>query len=165
MAEIRKINKTIVLSDRFVSLPIFEQFLYFVLNMYALEKGVLINARTVTKSYGLTLDVLDGLVESGFIEPIEDDRYRIVDWAENQSPMGDRNTHEYRKWREAVLERDGFQCAQCGSAEKLVVHHIKPYRGFPKLRLDVDNGITLCDECHKKAHVRRRKNHGEEEDV
>lgn len=55
---------------------------------------------------------------------------------------------EYKEWRNVVLARDKFQCTECKSIEKLEVDHIKPYAYFPELRIDVNNGITLCKKCH-----------------
>ena len=31
------------------------------------------------------------------------------------------------------------------------MHHIKRYADNEELRTDVNNGITLCYECHKKT--------------
>lgn len=56
------------------------------------------------------------------------------------------------KWSLAVRERDGFMCRKCGSREKLNAHHIKPFADFPELRFDINNGITLWEDCHKKEH-------------
>ena len=67
-----------------------------------------------------------------------------------------RNIPEYNKWRKACLERDGYRCQKCGSLENLCVHHIKPYAKYPKLATDKNNGITLCQECHKLEHRRMR---------
>lgn len=33
----------------------------------------------------------------------------------------------------------------------LEADHIKPYSLFPELRYEVDNGRTLCVDCHKKT--------------
>ena len=54
----------------------------------------------------------------------------------------------YAKWREAVYARDGYRCQMCGTGVDLNAHHVKSFSGHPELRLDVNNGITLCVECH-----------------
>jgi 5-methylcytosine-specific restriction endonuclease McrA len=58
---------------------------------------------------------------------------------------------ETNKFRAEVFERDGHRCVYCGSTEKLVADHIKPYAHFPELRYDSDNGRALCGPCHKKT--------------
>jgi 5-methylcytosine-specific restriction endonuclease McrA len=62
-----------------------------------------------------------------------------------------RNSLEYRQWREAVFTRDGYLCVIGGKAHghKIQADHIKPFALFPDLRLDITNGRTLCEECHK----------------
>lgn len=59
---------------------------------------------------------------------------------------------DYMQFRNAVLKRDGNTCRVCGTRFPLVVHHVKEFSKSPELRLAVDNGITLCQECHKKVH-------------
>lgn len=62
-----------------------------------------------------------------------------------------RNYKEYFQWRESVFIRDDYTCQDCGQrGGELNAHHVKSYKKHPKLRLDVDNGITLCVCCHKK---------------
>jgi len=57
-----------------------------------------------------------------------------------------------RDWRSAVFVRDDYTCQSCGKVGgKLQAHHIKPYKMFPELRLEIGNGITLCVDCHKKT--------------
>ena len=64
---------------------------------------------------------------------------------------------EYKNWRREVFERDDYRCVECGIKSekgiKVVLHadHIKPYKDFPDLRLDVLNGRTLCESCHRKT--------------
>ncbi len=65
---------------------------------------------------------------------------------------------EYRRWRRAVLRRDGYTCQCCGEREKtLTAHHMERWIDAPRLRFDVANGLTLCLPCHRQLHSRRRK--------
>ncbi|MCK4500257.1 HNH endonuclease [Candidatus Babeliales bacterium] len=64
-----------------------------------------------------------------------------------------RNSNEYKKWRIKIYNRDNFTCQVCGQVgKKLHAHHIKSVAKYFELRLDINNGITLCDECHKEIH-------------
>ena len=64
-----------------------------------------------------------------------------------------RNSEGYNQWRLQVFNRDGFKCVSCGKPGKGIhAHHIKSFSEYPKLRLDVNNGITLCKKCHSKLH-------------
>lgn len=58
---------------------------------------------------------------------------------------------EYKEWRKKVFERDDFICRECGKAEYITAHHIKSFSKYPKIRYDVDNGLTLCEDCHAKT--------------
>ena len=64
-----------------------------------------------------------------------------------------RNSPEYKEWRRKVFKRDNWTCQDCGYKGKFInAHHIKNIDDYPELALDVDNGLTLCDKCHKKRH-------------
>ena len=57
-----------------------------------------------------------------------------------------------REWRDAVFKRDNYTCQSCGKKSgRIQAHHIKPYKKYPELRLDLSNGVTLCEDCHKKT--------------
>ena len=57
---------------------------------------------------------------------------------------------EYKKWRSDVFTRDNWTCQTCGiRGISLEAHHIKGWARFPKFRYDINNGVTLCRECHK----------------
>jgi hypothetical protein len=63
-----------------------------------------------------------------------------------------RNSPEVRTWRNTVLERDGHKCVDCGSVRLLHAHHVLRWADYPALRVSLDNGITLCEDCHLSAH-------------
>lgn len=62
-----------------------------------------------------------------------------------------RTTRQYREWRSKVFERDNFTCQECGNTNNLEAHHLKEISKYPQLIYEVDNGITLCHECHIKT--------------
>ena len=63
-----------------------------------------------------------------------------------------RTRAEYKKWRQAVFERDDYTCQKCGKRGGfLEAHHVKEACNYPDLIYDVDNGICLCHECHKQT--------------
>ena len=65
---------------------------------------------------------------------------------------------EYRKWREAVFARDNFTCQFCGIRGcYLEPHHIRGFAEYPELRFVVENGITLCENCHKLTDNYKKK--------
>ena len=69
-----------------------------------------------------------------------------------------RNCIEYKKWRSSVLNRDNFACQICGKiGGTLNAHHIKHFATHPELRFDIDNGLTLCESCHREVHRNERK--------
>lgn len=64
-----------------------------------------------------------------------------------------RNSMEYKLWRKAVFERDRWTCIWCGyKGSKIQADHIKRFSEFPELRFAIDNGRTLCGDCHRKTH-------------
>lgn len=77
-----------------------------------------------------------------------------------------RKYEEYYKWRFDVFERDSFTCQKCydNKGGNLIAHHILNYSEHPDLRTEMDNGITLCEDCHKSFHDRygyRNNNKGQ----
>jgi len=97
---------------------------------------------------------------------------------------------DWPKLREAVRARDGYRCAVCGAAEDTLsgaggrqhdVHHKTPFRSFLNRSAttpvvakqsqetshsavaranQMDNLITLCPACHRKAEANARMRSG-----
>lgn len=85
----------------------------------------------------------------------------------------------YPAWKFPILERDDFECQDCGGIKHLEVHHIKllteirdkvmdanPHLSIQNDKIELaelivnehrlDDGITLCRSCHEKCHWRKR---------
>lgn len=67
-----------------------------------------------------------------------------------------RKTAEYQRWRKTVLDRDNHKCRYCDSKDKLHAHHIKSFAKHIESRFQISNGLTLCEDCHRKEHARLR---------
>lgn len=63
------------------------------------------------------------------------------------------------KWRQAVLERDGHACVDCGSTERLHAHHLTYVSMAPEKQHDLDNGVTVCVWCHAARHAGEAAEH------
>lgn len=70
----------------------------------------------------------------------------------------------WKKWRKLVYARDQHRCVLCKAGAHtlhqigswLEPHHIHMRRHHPELTFDVDNGVTLCRQCHKKIRTREK---------
>jgi len=69
-----------------------------------------------------------------------------------------KRTGHNESWRTEVFTRDGFTCQSCGDSKggNLVAHHMDSYHWSKEYRYNTNNGMTLCDTCHKSFH----KQHG-----
>ena len=71
---------------------------------------------------------------------LHDGRYRIV-----KVMLLSRN-----EFREAVFSRDSLSCIMCDK-EATAAHHIIERKLFSDGGYYIDNGASLCNECHWKA--------------
>jgi hypothetical protein len=54
-------------------------------------------------------------------------------------------------WRKEVFQRDDYTCIVCGRRGcSLEAHHLNGYHWAIDERFDVDNGVTLCFNCHSQ---------------
>lgn len=71
-----------------------------------------------------------------------------------------RGIYGYKKWSKQVRERDNHTCKACGKSKgdvkMMVAHHLESYDTCEELRLDLDNGVTLCNSCHHIFHNKYR---------
>jgi 5-methylcytosine-specific restriction endonuclease McrA len=65
-----------------------------------------------------------------------------------------RNGWELKRLRDRLKKERGDKCEACGSAERVVMHHIKPIKLYPELGYDENNLVLLCGECHTEIHLK-----------
>ena len=56
----------------------------------------------------------------------------------------------WRALRMQALDRDGWQCVQCGSHVGLECDHVLPVRDRPDLAFTLSNLQILCGRCHAR---------------
>lgn len=71
------------------------------------------------------------------------------------------NTKAWKQIRLERLARDNYLCRRCKKRNLLIpatmVHHIKPLEDYPELALELDNLISLCNDCHEQITNRWAK--------
>jgi 5-methylcytosine-specific restriction endonuclease McrA len=86
-----------------------------------------------------------------------------------------KKSKKYTDWRTSIFQRDDYTCQECKTRGfEIQAHHKKPFSfiyrqvinigdaldtSFEKAMIyeplwDLDNGITLCKDCHKKLHLK-----------
>jgi hypothetical protein len=70
----------------------------------------------------------------------------------NEDRIDRRLIHGYIEWAKFVYKKYNYKCVFCGSGKKIQAHHIDGYAENEEIRLDKNNGATLCQSCHYKFH-------------
>lgn len=60
----------------------------------------------------------------------------------------------YKKFVCDVIKRDNYTCQCCGKKIRGdgKIHHLDGYNWCKEKRTDINNGITLCNNCHENFH-------------
>lgn len=94
----------------------------------------------------------------------EDEEYRETHSGENSHRYNQeltdedrenrRNIEGYNEWCYKVKEKANFTCDCCGKRDggHLNSHHLDGYHWNKEGRTSVENGICLCESCHKEFH-------------
>jgi len=54
-------------------------------------------------------------------------------------------------WKVACLKQWGNRCCVCGR-EATTVHHFFPKGCYKNLKYEIENGVPICNDCHKRHH-------------
>ena len=92
------------------------------------------------------------------------DKYHTGENASNYNPNltdEDRQGRRgmlYMAWINEVYKKDNYTCQYCGTKNgkgdkvNLNAHHKDGYHWCIERRIDISNGVTLCEDCHKLFH-------------
>ena len=69
----------------------------------------------------------------------------------------------YTEFVKKVLHRDNYKCQCCNSTVDLKVHHLNGYNWYKEGRLEPNNAITLCQNCHSNFHYKYGKGNNTKE--
>lgn len=67
-----------------------------------------------------------------------------------------RHDGQYKHWSALVKARDKNKCQLADDTCDMdfrIVHHIKPWAKYPKLRYEISNGIVLCKNHHPRTYL------------
>ena len=66
-------------------------------------------------------------------------------------------------WKKQVLRKDNYTCKICGMQDYqegfLEADHIKQKALYQEIKWDINNGQTLCPNCHKRKTLKELKKH------
>ncbi len=83
----------------------------------------------------------------------------IKDRTKLKDDYKDRGGQLHREWSNQVKKRDNWKCKinneDC--IGKVTAHHILGWKLYPKLRYEVNNGITLCLAHHPKKRAEEKR--------
>ena len=65
-----------------------------------------------------------------------------------------KSSSKYLQWRKEIYNRDNYICQKCGDniGHNLNAHHIFAFNKYKNFRMNLNNGITLCNKCHINFH-------------
>lgn len=87
-----------------------------------------------------------------FKEPLTGDKNG--NWQGGITPINAkiRNSEEYFQWKISVFKKDNYTCQCCGIKTNLEAHHIENFSSNEDKRFEIDNGLTMCKECHNPIY-------------
>lgn len=68
----------------------------------------------------------------------------------------------YNEWKQQVKEQANWTCDCCGKrGGNMEAHHLDGYNWCKEKRLDITNGVCLCEHCHKLFHSKEFYGYGD----
>lgn len=86
--------------------------------------------------------------------PKREEHFRFNPEKTDEERILNRDYYAIIEWRINVFKRDNYTCQCCSDdrGNNLNAHHLNGYNWDIENRLNVENGVTLCDDCHTSFH-------------
>lgn len=71
----------------------------------------------------------------------------------NEERERERHINGYEEWKKQVKEQADYTCDCCGKCGgNMNSHHLNGYDWHKEGRTDINNGVCLCEKCHREFH-------------
>ena len=91
MAERRMFSKSVILSDQFLSMSVYAQYLYFIFGIYADDDGFVGSPKTIMRQCAIKNSSFDELIQNNYIIPFDSGVIAIKHWKINNYLRNDRH--------------------------------------------------------------------------
>lgn len=84
-------------------------------------------------------------------------------WVSDRTQLKTDRIHQfdsrYQEWSLCIKKRDNWKCkiADKNCSGRLESHHILPWKDYPELRYEMNNGITLCCFHHPRKRFDEKR--------
>lgn len=131
---------------------------YVVLEKYKTKRHKILfkhnTCETIFKQYPETFLIGQRCPKCGLEKRSKENHYKYNPLlTEKDRQKRDMYNKDLKTWREKVFKRDNYTCMICHKSKITInAHHIYSWNKYENKRFDVDNGITLCEVCHRNFH-------------
>ncbi len=127
-------------------------------NNFGFKKGIVPWNKGLTKETNETLKKISAFYKNNKeiqLRKRQTGKYHFNWKGENRKKRQERHDSAYQYWHKQCKKRDEHRCRinnkDCFGY--CVVHHILPWRDYPELRYNINNGITLCQAHHPRKRA------------
>ncbi len=147
MANKRMFSLSVCATDSFLEMPFEAQCLYFHLNLYADDYGLLGNCKMITKMVGIPEKYLSVLIESGFLIRFDSGVIIIVHWLVHNTLKNDRIKETIYKKEYSLISINESKIYELTNATLIHESHVSTSDTVNSVR--IQNGSKMETEISK----------------
>lgn len=79
--------------------------------------------------------------------------FNLTEEDRQRAKEGRFNDSDFVTWSKQVKEKANYTCDCCGNNKsKMHSHHLNNWNTYKEQRYELENGVCLCESCHKEFH-------------